>query len=72
MKKELAYRDNHGVAVSLDWHSGTNRLSVSVVDRRVGESFELDVEAHEALEVYEHPYAYAAFRGPVYAQQHAA
>jgi len=28
-----------------------------------GDSFELIVDAHEALEVFNHPYAYAAFRG---------
>ena len=30
-----------------------------------GDSFELAVEPHEALEVFHHPYAYAALRGSV-------
>ena len=63
MQKELAYRENDGVAVALLWHSRTNALSVSVVDRRTDDAFELEVDAADALEVFEHPYAYAAFRG---------
>ena len=63
MQKELAYRENDGVAVALLWHSRTNALSVSVVDRRTEDAFELSVDARDALDVFEHPYAYAAFRG---------
>ena len=63
MQKELAYRENDGVAVALLWHSRTNALSVSVVDRRTEDAFELPVDAKDALDVFEHPYAYAAFRG---------
>ena len=63
MQKELAYRENDGVAVALLWHPRTNALSVSVVDRRTEDAFELAVAAKDALDVFEHPYAYAAFRG---------
>ena len=63
MQKELAYRENDGVAVALLWHTSTNALTVSVVDRRTEDSFELAVDARDALEVFDHPYAYAAFRG---------
>ena len=60
MKKELAYRESNGIAVTLFWHSGTNRLSVVVHDWRNGDWFELKAQAGNALDVFEHPYAYAA------------
>jgi hypothetical protein len=63
MQKELAYRENDGVAVTLTWNTATNALSVAVHDRRTDAAFELAVEAAEALDVFDHPYAYAAFRG---------
>jgi len=63
MQKELAYRENDGVAVALLWHRRTNALSVSVVDRRTEDAFELSVAPEDALDVFDHPYAYAAFRG---------
>ena len=34
MQKELAYRENDGVAVALLWQSSTNSLTVSVFDLR--------------------------------------
>jgi hypothetical protein len=60
MEKELAHRENDGIAVTLLWHSGTNRLSVSVYDWRNGEWFELEAKPGNAIDVFEHPYAYAA------------
>ena len=30
MKQELAFRESNGVAVTLYWHSRTNRVSVTV------------------------------------------
>jgi hypothetical protein len=70
MEKELAYRENDGIAVTLYWHSGTDRLSVTVHDWRNGDWFELRARAENALDVFEHPYAYAPTtvgREPVYA-----
>ena len=64
MHKELAYRENNGLAVTLWWHSGSNRLSVSVHDGTTGDWFALDAAADNALDVFEHPYAYAAQSGP--------
>jgi hypothetical protein len=63
MQKELAYRENDGIAVTLFWHSGSNRLSVSVYDWRNGDWFELEAGSRNAMDVFEHPYAYAAQRG---------
>lgn len=61
--EELAYREGNGVAVSLIWDRATNGLSVAASDRATGEAFALDVEATEALEVFQHPFAYAGSRG---------
>jgi hypothetical protein len=65
MTKELDYRENDGIAVTLWWHSGSNTLSVSVHDWRTGDWFELDAAPGNAMDVFEHPYAYAPQREPV-------
>ena len=60
MTKELDYREIDGIAVTLLWHSVSNRVSVSVHDWRTGDWFELDAEPANALDVFTHPFAYAA------------
>jgi hypothetical protein len=65
--RELAARTSDGIDVALLWYTGTNRLEVRVEDSCTGELFALDVDHHDALDVFEHPYAYAAFRGVDYA-----
>jgi hypothetical protein len=60
MKKELAFRESNGVAVTLYWHRDTNRVSVTVYDACTDELFELDAHASEALDLFHHPYAHAA------------
>jgi hypothetical protein len=63
-RAELAVRDQNGVAVTLFWLRGTNVTVVSVLDKRNGEGFELVLEsADQPLDVFHHPYAYAAARG---------
>jgi hypothetical protein len=61
-RRELAQRRANGIEVTLWWSPADDALAVTVVDES-GESFELVVEPDEAVDVYEHPYAYAAFRG---------
>ena len=61
-RRELACRSNNGIDVRLLWSPDDGTLAVTV-DDVTGESFELVVEPAEALDVFEHPYAYAAFRG---------
>ena len=63
MRKELAQRENDGISVTLFWHTGSSRLTVSVRDERTGEAFDLPAEAHDAMEVFHHPFAYAAAAG---------
>ena len=61
--EELAYRENNGIEVTLLWDRTGGTFAVFVVDSRRDERFELDVAGSEAMEVFHHPYAYAAFRG---------
>lgn len=67
--RELAYRAAHGVEVVLFWHEITDDLTVAVSDALGGACFELAAGPHEALDVFNHPYAHAAFRGLRYAQE---
>jgi hypothetical protein len=64
--RELAHRENDGVEVVLFWHQPTDELTVTVSDERNGAHFELAVEPHQALDVFNHPYAHAAFQGLCY------
>jgi hypothetical protein len=61
--RELAFRANDGIEVVLFWHERTNELTVCVSDKRSGASFALAADPREALDVFYHPYSYAAFRG---------
>jgi len=61
-RQELAYRSTNGIDVFLLWCPADDSLAVLVIDDNA-ESFELVVRADEALDVFEHPYAHAAFRG---------
>jgi hypothetical protein len=61
--EELAHRESAGIAVSLFWSREGNALSVVVRDNRTGEEFSLTAGAEEAMDVFQHPFAYAATRG---------
>lgn len=60
MKIELAQRENEGISVTLFWYRETDRLTVAVRDERTGEAFDLEASALTAMDVFNHPYAYAA------------
>jgi hypothetical protein len=64
--RELAHRVNNGVEVVLFWHEIKDELTVTVSDEGTGAYFELAAEPHQALDVFNHPYAHAAFRGLPY------
>jgi hypothetical protein len=67
-RRELAHRAGNGIEVWLYWRKLTNRVSVEVLDERLDESFEFEVEGRQALNAFNHPYPYAAARGvPVFA-----
>ena len=58
--RELSYRESEGIDVRLLWNPTTDAVSVLVTDTRTDESFELDAPSAKALDVFEHPFAYAA------------
>jgi hypothetical protein len=63
----LAKRKNAGIDVTLLWAEDTNAVAVLVRDEGSGDQFELSVEpGTNALDAFEHPYAYAAWRGVDY------
>jgi hypothetical protein len=61
-KRELAHRSSAGLEVRLVWSPGDDSLAVRVRDARTGEAFELPVGEDSPLEVFYHPFAYAARR----------
>lgn len=63
----LAERKNAGIHVTLLWAEDTNSVAVLVHDDSTDDQFELSVEpGANALDIFEHPYAYAAWRGVDY------
>ena len=56
---ELAHRSSNGIDVALLWSRTTNSLYVAVADIRTGDRFTVDAPADQALEVFNHPFAYA-------------
>jgi hypothetical protein len=63
MKTELDHRTNDGIDVRLLWDRDSGRVYVSVDDARTGSTFEVEVgEDDSPMEVFRHPYAYAAFQ----------
>jgi hypothetical protein len=62
-KRELAYRESGGLAVSLLWNPADDGLTVTVVDSQTDEALEIPVADANPLEVFHHPFAYAARRG---------
>lgn len=62
-KRELAYRENDGLFVSLLWDPVDDALTVTVLDGHTGEAIAVPVEDANPLDVFEHPFAYAARRG---------
>jgi hypothetical protein len=62
-RRELDARVADGISVTLLWSPSTDRVTVAVEDAKTGEAFEVPVGAGErALDVFHHPYAYAAAR----------
>lgn len=59
MFEELDYRENDAIQVSLLWNRSDNGLTVRVFDGKTDEAFDLRVQAHEAMDAFRHPFAYA-------------
>ncbi len=62
-RTELAVRESDGVTVTLYWTPGTDIIAIEVVDSGSGTGFELVLAGEPPLDVFYHPYAYAAARG---------
>jgi hypothetical protein len=58
--QELASRESDGLSVILLWHPRNDAVTVSVVDTRTGDRFQLAVQPERALDAFYHPFAYAA------------
>jgi hypothetical protein len=67
--QELAHRVNDGLEVVLFWEERTDELTIAVSDERSGSYFELAAAPDQALDVFNHPYAHAAFRGLPYGEE---
>lgn len=56
--RELARRSGSGLDVVLRWHPETDSVSVAVEDEKTGDCFEVEVAGDQALDAFEHPFAY--------------
>ena len=61
--RELTSRENDGLEVSLLWSRSANRVKVTVADLKSDERFEFGVPSADALDAFDHPFAFAANRG---------
>ncbi|HYB25078.1 MAG TPA: hypothetical protein VEF89_00535 [Solirubrobacteraceae bacterium] len=62
--RELDSRLSDGKQIRLLWCEHDGRLWVTVLDPRTGEAFRIEVRRGERpLDVFHHPYAYAADHG---------
>ena len=59
--RELDRRQGDGLDVALLWETPTDRLLVVVADLRAGTRFRMRVSPEDALDAFQHPYAY--YRG---------
>ena len=57
---ELAHRTSDGIDVYLFWNQPSSRVTVRVFDERTNAGFELEVDSSDALDAFNHPFAYAA------------
>ena len=59
--RELDHRRTDGIDVWLLWHESADRVVVAVFDAKSDEAFEIPVrDGERALDVFHHPFAYAA------------
>jgi hypothetical protein len=57
--RELDRRQSDGIDVRLLWDSRTDTIIVAVEDQKTEASFEVEVDAADAVDAFRHPYAYA-------------
>jgi hypothetical protein len=62
--RELDRRSNDHIDVRLLWREHDDRVLVAVADDKTGERFTVEVaDGERALDVFHHPFAYAAWHG---------
>ena len=61
--RELAERTSSGTLVRLFWRQGTRELWVEVWELEFDVTIVIPAEPDQALEIFHHPYAYAASPG---------
>ena len=59
-RRELAHRTTDGIEVTLLWSKASDRITIAVVDTRSDAALEFGVDGSDALDAFNHPYAYAA------------
>jgi hypothetical protein len=59
-RRELAHRTHDGIDVTLSWSKASNRVTISVYNARSATALEFEVDGADALDAFNHPYAYAA------------
>ena len=62
-RRDLAHRTNDGFDVTLFWSKASNRVTISVFHARSATALEFEVDDADALDAFNHPYAYAAGGG---------
>lgn len=63
LTRELDSRTTDGIEVRLLWNEHDGRVLVAVSDSKTGDAFSIEVrEGERAMDVFHHPYAYAASR----------
>ena len=58
--RELAQRLTGRVEVLLLWHPDIDSVELSLEDRATGMGFQVEVAPENALDAFNHPYAYAS------------
>lgn len=61
--RELDSRVSDAIHVRMLWNEHDGRVTVAVADNKTGDAFVVEVgENDRAIDVFHHPYAYAAWR----------
>jgi hypothetical protein len=64
MARELDRRESDGLEIALLWYPAENAIAVKVLDTRTNERFEIPVDAADARDAFNHPFAYASVLSP--------
>jgi hypothetical protein len=67
--RELDSRESDGLEITLVWYPAEDAIAVKVLDTRTNERLEFPVDASDARDAFNHPFAYAAVRSPELAEE---